>query len=185
MSRFRSRVLVTAGVTSLLTSVAIADTTRATTTTEPESGAVEILPPDESFAGATLGEWAARWEEWTASLPEGFRCEDEQWGPMFFVPVSVGLLVGSVDCVVAEGKAIYVYVYGDFCASTVPPPYFGRNEEELRACVAALPPKPPQLGSAVNGQPGRRPRLLSGHVTDVQHQCSAGQRLGQHRLWLR
>jgi hypothetical protein len=50
-----------------------------------------------------------------------------------------------------EGKAIYVYVYGDFCASTVPPPYFGRNEEELRACVAALPPKPPQLGSAVNG----------------------------------
>ena len=151
MSRFRSRVLLTAGVTSLLTSVAIADTTRATTTTEPESGAVEILPPDESFAGATLGEWAARWEEWTASLPEGFRCEDEQWGPMFFVPVSVGLLVGSVDCVVAEGKAIYVYVYGDFCASTVPPPYFGRNEEELRACVAALPPKPPQLGSAVNG----------------------------------
>ena len=68
------------------------------------------------------------------------------------MPVSVGSLVSSVDCVVAEGKAIYVYVYGDFCASTVPPPQFGRNEEELRACVAALPPKPPQLGSAVNGR---------------------------------
>jgi hypothetical protein len=51
MSRPRSRALI-AGLSSLLaTSVAIADTAAATTTTEPEPGAVEILPSDEAFGG--------------------------------------------------------------------------------------------------------------------------------------
>jgi hypothetical protein len=41
------------GTSSLLTSVAIAGTTEATSTTEPEPGAVQTVPPDESSAGAS------------------------------------------------------------------------------------------------------------------------------------
>ena len=52
MSRLRFRVLLAAGTTSLLTSVAIAGTTEATSTTEPEPGAVQTVPPDESSAGS-------------------------------------------------------------------------------------------------------------------------------------
>jgi hypothetical protein len=57
MSRPPFRALVAAGVSSLpLTSLAKANTTAATTTTDPQPGAVEIVPPDESFGGATLGQ---------------------------------------------------------------------------------------------------------------------------------
>ena len=139
MSRLRSRVLLATGVTSLLTGVAIADTTGATSTTEPEPGAVEILPPDESLAGATLGEWGARWWQWAAGLPEGFDCGYGQHGPVFFLPVS-RFLVSSFDCVVAEGTAIYVIVDGEFCSSTVPPPSSGATR---RSCKPASTPLPP------------------------------------------
>jgi hypothetical protein len=151
MSRPRCRVLLAAGVSSLLTSVAIAGTTAATSTTEPESGAVEILPPEESFAGATLGEWGARYLEWALGLSEDFRCEDEQYGPVFFLPLRRAAAATSIDCLVPEGKAMYVPLYANFCGSNLPPPNFGRNEEELQACLAALPPLP-QTESAVNGQ---------------------------------
>ena len=40
-------------------------------------------------------------------------------------------------CVVAEGAAIYVFMAGGGCSTVEPPPYFGRTEDELRACASA------------------------------------------------
>ena len=57
MSRLRSRALFTAGVFLLLTSVAVADTTGATTTTEPE-GTEDVATASTSPAtGESSGVW--------------------------------------------------------------------------------------------------------------------------------
>ena len=117
MSPRHWRVLLVAGVsTSLLSGFALAGSsaatapetsapgtstagtapgTTATDTTLPETPAVEILPPGEPYAGATLGEWDARWWQWAVSLPvpvnpnldpTGERCGYGQSGPVFFLP---------------------------------------------------------------------------------------------------
>ena len=107
-------------------------------TTVAEPGALQILPPDETFGGATRGEWDAR------SVQRGFSITDVnpstvrgcglgQSGPVFFLP-------SHGRCVVAEGTAIFVSGLGVVC-STVEGPvegtrFFGRSEEELRVCTA-------------------------------------------------
>jgi hypothetical protein len=150
MSRFRSLALLAVGASSLtLPVLAIADTTAATSATEPEPGAVEILAPDELVGGATLGELSASWWQWAASQSEGFSCEQGQHGAVFFMPPQVER---SWDCVVPEGIPIYVIVHGGVCSSNALPPHFGRNEEELQACVDSLPGTPPTTKVSVNGQ---------------------------------
>src|SRR5262245_3877352 len=136
MSRRLSRVVFAAGSSALLSSsLAIAGTTMATSTTEPEPGAVQIVPPDESFAGATLGEWGARWFQWFVSLPEdinpgsettGEACGYGQDGPVFFTPYPSADATWnsfSYDCVVPEGAAIYVPRWVFDCSSVEAPPW--------------------------------------------------------------
>ena len=118
--------------------------------TTPEAAAVEILPPDESWGGATLGEWGARWWQWTHSMPDavnpnldrtGEHCGYGQSGPVFLLPANfVGATPLESPCVVAEGTAIYVFVAGTQCSNVEEPPFFGGTEEELRACAEAHPP---------------------------------------------
>jgi hypothetical protein len=106
------------------------DVTAATTEPAPEPGAVEILPPDEPYGGATLAEWIARSWQWSANLPEGFDCNYGQNGPVFFMPGG-----SDYDCVVPEGTAIFMVADGNICSSAWPEPNFGRDEEDLRACL--------------------------------------------------
>jgi hypothetical protein len=143
LSRLRARVALTVGASLLFGGLAIADTTLATSTTEPEPGAVQILPPDEPYGGATLGEWGARWMQWVYSFPEdihpgfdttGERCGYGQNGPVLFLPPT--LVEGpQISCTVPEGTAIYVNYGYIFCSSLDEEPYFGGNEEELQACL--------------------------------------------------
>jgi hypothetical protein len=134
--------------------VATAGTTAATSTTEPEPGAVEVLPPDESFAGGTLGEWSARQWQWSESFPADDSpsmsdqgCGFGQFGPVFLLENT------GVDrtCVVAEGTAIYVVVADVECSTGEPPPFFGRTEEELRACAAAWADEITDSEASING----------------------------------
>jgi hypothetical protein len=131
--------------------------------TEPAPpSAIEVLPPDESYAGATLGEWGARWSQWTLSLPEeinpgsettGQACGYGQNGPVFFLPALLGRESLSYDCVVPEGTAIYVGWFVSNCSSVEAPPHFGGNEQELRACIEATAPPPPSGWElSINGQ---------------------------------
>ncbi len=53
---------------------------------------------------------------------------------------------------VAEGTAIYVFVAGTTCSTVEPPPYFGRNEDELRACASAGMDEITDFQATVNGQ---------------------------------
>ena len=105
-----------------------------------ESADVEIPPPDESWDGLTRGELDAQYWQSVLSFPEeinpwfdptGERCGYGQSGPVFtLVPSRGDHLRGRRG-------------HGDLgdgglqqCASRAPPPYFGRNEEELRACAS-------------------------------------------------
>lgn len=146
----RRRALLAAGVSSLvLTTLTVAASSSATSppTTTLDVGALEVLPPGESFAGVSPSEWSARWFQWFLSMPNDFHqspgsnsqpCGSGQSGPMFFLPAFVehpGMIY--VNCVVPEGTAIYLYLANVECSTGEPPPFFGRDEAELRACAAA------------------------------------------------
>ena len=71
----------------------------------------------------------------------GERCGFGQFGPVFFLAGNFG--PGNAEgvnrtCVVAEGTVIYAGVAGTNCSTLEPPPYFGRTEDELRACAMKL-----------------------------------------------
>ena len=162
MSRIRSRALLAVGLVALLTGVVLADTTAATTTSEPGSGAVEILPPAESWEGLTRGELLAHWWQRAVTMPEdispytdptGERCGYQQSGPVFLLPGNLKTGMAQRTCVVAEGIAIFVYVSGSTCGTVESPPYFRRTVEELQACVDDMVGQEVlDFGASVNGQ---------------------------------
>ena len=146
---------------SLLTGLAMADTSSATTpedtiaetsvaaasdtaaATSPEDAGVEVLTPDASWEEVTRAEWTARAWQWWLSLPNdvnptmtGQGCGYGQAGPVFFLPIPGELT--PLECVVPEGAAIYVTAVYAECSTTEPPPGFGRNEDELVACTHAI-----------------------------------------------
>jgi hypothetical protein len=96
------------------------------------------------------------------SLPEaihpgtdttGERCGYGQQGPLFFLPIELGPGPSyTYECVVPEGTAIYVYMSAGFCSTVDPEPSFGRDVEELQACVDNFPDALGDLVTEVNGQ---------------------------------
>lgn len=154
MSRGHRRIAIaTVMSASLLTGLAVADTTVATTpedtivetsvaaATTPEEASVEMLAPDESWAGVSRAEWTARAWQWWLSLPTDVNpsmtnqgCGYGQAGPVYFLPIGAD----NIHCVVAEGTAIYVTAEYAWCSTIEPAPAFGRNEEELQACTREL-----------------------------------------------
>jgi hypothetical protein len=120
-----------------------------------QTAEVDVLLPDEPWAGLTRGEWDARGWQWSLSLPPDFdasggRCGYGQVEPVFFLP---GSRQAEITCVVAEGPAIFVKVAGVECSTVEPEPYFGRTEEELRACaIAALDADLLDYQARVNGR---------------------------------
>jgi len=122
---------------------------------------IVILASDESYVGVTRGEWDARWWQWTVSMPQdinpnfdltGERCGYGQSGPVFFLPADFTGEPATVTCIVPAGTAILVGVAGSECSSVEPLPYFGRNEEELRACAAANTDAITDLQASLNGR---------------------------------
>jgi len=138
MFRFRPDFVLLAAVLLLCGGLASPVTAQDAT---PVAGEVTILAPDEEYAGATLGEWNARWFQWAFGNPNtdpsGDRCSYGQAGPVFFLPVNFGPTGSTVTCVVPEGVALFFNLGGANCSTVEPPPYFGRDEDELRACAAA------------------------------------------------
>jgi hypothetical protein len=171
MSRGSARIAVAAVMsTSLLVASAasgeattpdtVANGTAATTSetapdTTPPTAAFEVLPPDEPWSGMTRGEWNALGWQRVVSMPGSFapvgdQCGLGQFGPMFFLTGTFGAT--EQTCVVAEGTAIFVVVTGAECSTIEPPPYFGRTEEELRACAAAAVDEITQYEARVDGR---------------------------------
>jgi len=144
MPQLRSRSLLIALVS--LTLLAGAGAPAIAQDATPAPGGVTILRPDESFGGATLGEWTTRQWQWIISFPpeispgvnvSGPGCGYGQSGPVFFLPGSFSPDPLTMTCVVPEGVAILVPLGGAECSTVEPPPFFGRDEAELAACATA------------------------------------------------
>jgi pimeloyl-ACP methyl ester carboxylesterase len=107
------------------------------------SSADVVLPSDAKVDGLSLGEWSARSWQWFFSLPQdinpysdetGERCGYGQSGPVFFLAGADHSIERS--CVVPLGVNIFVPLVGSECSTVESPPFFGRNEAELRQCAA-------------------------------------------------
>lgn len=129
----------------------------------PGAGDVTILAPDESYAGVTRGEWDARQWQWAVSFPPdispgvnvtGDGCGYGQSGPIYFVPGNFSPDPVEMTCVVPEGTAIYVPLGSSECSTVEPPPFFGRDEDELRTCAEATADEIPisDLTVSINGR---------------------------------
>jgi hypothetical protein len=83
----------------------------------------------------------------------GERCGLGQFGPVLFLPGNrnpSNTREYERTCVVAEGIAIYGTL-GAACSTIEPPPFFGRTEDELRACAAEWTDQIIDVSATVNG----------------------------------
>jgi hypothetical protein len=130
----------------------------ATPLASPAAGPT-VLPPDEPAYGLTYGEWAARSSQWVLSLPldvnphadpTGEHCGYGQAGPVFFL---AGSDTGTAEraCTVPAGTALLLPLLAASCTTVEPPPFFGRDEAELRACAEALFATRAELTATVDG----------------------------------
>jgi hypothetical protein len=103
-----------------------------------------FLPPDAIVDGANSGVWLSRYFQWWISLftaetdtyddDAGAHCGLGQHGPVFFLN---GAVAGADrSCAVPADVIIYVPVNAGECSTGEAPPYFGEDEESLRACAA-------------------------------------------------
>lgn len=127
-------------------------------------GGVTVLEPDASYAGVSRGEWDARSWQMAVSMPEevnpafdpteGERCGYGQSGPVFIVPGAFTPEPVTRTCVVAEGTALFLVLGGSECSTVEPPPFFGRDEAELRACAASFTDTITEVSVSINGEDG-------------------------------
>lgn len=105
-------------------------------------------PPDAEVEGLTLAEWHGRFQGWFLTFPipihpalddTGERCAYAQQGPVFYLPTSlVPELEVTRACTVPADAPLLVLLLGVGCSTVEPPPFFGRDEAELRACAAGV-----------------------------------------------
>ena len=69
--------------------------------------------------------------------PTGERCGYGQAGPVFFL-VQSGEEAAERTCTIPAGTALLLPLLDASCSTVEPPPFFGRDEAELRACTEAL-----------------------------------------------
>jgi hypothetical protein len=131
----------------------------ATPVTDADLGEV-VLPPDAPAYGLTYAAWTARFAQWTLSLPAaihpaadptGERCGFGQAGPVFFLVQAGDEEAIERTCTVPAGTALLLPLLDASCTTVEPPPFFGGDEAELRACTEALFAAPAELSAVVDG----------------------------------
>ena len=129
----------------------------------PEAGhggppSLRIISPRARFEGRTYGEWSQFWWRWFMKLPvtghpvlDPAACDKGQGGPVWFIAGPFGD-PSTRECTVPQGKAILLPVLNVECSNVEPPPFFGGNEAELRACAKAFMDTGTGLRAVVNGR---------------------------------
>jgi hypothetical protein len=159
------RSLVVGGLLVLLALVAGSAATaaqQATPAATPVTGGDLVFPIDAPVFGVTYAEWGARHMQWLLSFPTpinpatdetGDHCGYGQAGPVFFLaPVNTPTQVAERECTIPAGVAVFIPVFGVECSTAEEPPFFGRDEAELRAACRAFLNHPATLTATVNGQ---------------------------------
>ena len=159
----RRLVFLTVFLVSLCSSFSSMVTAQQATPEGVEVDGVTIVDPEEAYAGVAPGEWLARNWQWTFSLPldvspsfnpDAPNCGYGQSGPVFFLPANFTADPAVTTCIVPQGTAIFTQVGTAECSTVEPPPFFGRDEAELRACAVALGSEDiVDIEASVNGEP--------------------------------
>lgn len=105
-----------------------------------------VLPPNSRVQGLTYGEWSARWWQYVFSIPT-------PQNPLTSGTGAVIQRVGNVELVVVNstmdepiqlqaplGTILYLELLVAECSTLEEPPFYGGNEQELRACAHAFVP---------------------------------------------
>ena len=104
-----------------------------------------IVPPYGRLLRRVYAELSARWWQWAIALPVAAHplfdtadCNAGQEGTVWFLGGAFTGTTTTRECTVPRGKAIFIPVLNVECSTVEPPPFFGANEAELRACAAAF-----------------------------------------------
>ncbi len=118
-----------------------------------------ILPPNSSAYGKTFGEWTAAWWQWAISIPvpsnplfDNAGCDAGQSGKVWFLGGAFTGTAVTRECTVPHGKAILFPIANVECSTVEPPPFFGSNEEELRACAMGFQDAATGMSATIDGR---------------------------------
>lgn len=102
-----------------------------------------VLPPNSRVQGLTYGEWSARWWQYVLSVPvsenplvgaTGANCGIQQIGNVALV-VADPTIGEPIACDVPAGTMLFLDILSAECSTLEEAPFYGGNEEELRACA--------------------------------------------------
>jgi hypothetical protein len=103
----------------------------------------KVMPPKSRVQGLTYGEWSAKWWQYVLSIPEsdnplaggtGNKCAFQQIGNVALIAVDP-LSEEPIECEVPTGVMLFLDILSAECSTVEEPPFYGEDEEELRACV--------------------------------------------------
>lgn len=110
--------------------------------------------PGSYVSGASLDEWNTRHWQWTLSFPVGSSpnqdgtgemCMHGQSGAVVFIPRNLP------PCTVPEGHAVLIPIAGGECSSVEAIPFWGGDEDALRACAAQEASRYANISVTVDG----------------------------------
>jgi hypothetical protein len=105
-----------------------------------------VLPPNSRVQGLTYGEWSAKWWQYVLSIPEGenplvggtgTNCAYQRIGNVEVVAVDP-LSESTITCEVPTGMTLFLDILSAECSNVEEDPFYGGNEEEMRACAEAF-----------------------------------------------
>lgn len=102
-----------------------------------------VLPPNSRVQGLTYEEWSAEWWQYVLSIPEnenpltggtGTNCVYQRIGNVGLVAADP-LSESTITCEVPTGMILFLDILSAECSTVEEEPFYGANEEELRACA--------------------------------------------------
>ncbi len=102
-----------------------------------------VLPPNSRVQGLTYGEWSAEWWQYVLSIPEnenpltggtGTNCVYQRIGNVGLVAADP-LSASTIPCEVRTGMILFLDILSAECSTVEEEPFYGVNEEGLRACA--------------------------------------------------
>jgi hypothetical protein len=120
----------------------------------------DVYSPHDRVAGKSYGEWTGEWWQWAFSMPTSSHplfdtadCDAGQHGKVWFLGGAFTGAPTTRSCTVPAGKALLMPALNAECSNVEPPPFFGSNEAELRACAQSFMALARDAFATLDGEP--------------------------------